>query len=209
MPCLAGTSFVCHVFRAFSRTRTAPSLPHLTLAICRPLHHNTQLAPIRTQPEGIGAVRKPFQIAQLAHGALDLVAGDAHVFPGLLRLLGLQRSLCIGQALPVGEKLLLEDGSLDLVPLLNLRPHCPLYRAGTGTERITHRLRGLGPLLARVLDIERGELLQRHGGTGHAHQRLVSGRDLGGVARGPTLPTTSFPPREDSDAPVGAPFNDF
>ncbi len=47
-----GTSSVCHIFRASRRTHTAPPSPHLTLAICRTLHHSTLPSPIWTQPEG-------------------------------------------------------------------------------------------------------------------------------------------------------------
>ena len=70
------------------------------------------------------------------------------------------------------------------MPLLDLRHDVPaLFGTRTG-EPVIHRLRRLRPLLAWIVCVQFGELLQRQDGAELAYQLGVVSADQGGIAHG-------------------------
>lgn len=145
---------------------------------------------IRTGKQAVVARQRlgAAQVGQLLGGPGDLVSGYAHVAFGLLSDLGLQGALGAVEAGRLCEQLLLPALGLAVIPDADLRGHLGHGGVFGQQEGVVHALGGLGAGLAGVVEVELGEVLQRHDGAVGADQLAIVGFDLGGVAHGGLMP---------------------
>ena len=124
------------------------------------------------------------QVLKPGLGALDAVAGHAQVVACLLGGAGGERRVGDIAALALAGQLRLQSLAFLRMPLLDLRDDVATLFGARAGKAVVHGLGGFRPLLAGIVRVQFGELLQRQDGTELADQLGVVSADQGGIAHG-------------------------
>lgn len=87
-------------------------------------------------------------------------------------------------ALALAGQLRLQNLAFQCMPVLDLRDDVAALSGACAGKAVIHCFRSFRSLLAGVVCVQFGELLQRQDGTELADQRGVVGADQGGIAHG-------------------------